>query len=116
MTLHAEHVRAALAKMPIRLEPIRPPATTSAITSRLKTRCSLLEEVVEALVDETDLDLPVAHLLHQVVPLVRRLGDDLRVARSHRAARARATRCGVKRSISSPRAYGRATSKTLKSG
>ena len=64
------------AKMPIRLEPISPPATMSAITSRLKTTSSLWRQVVEALVDEADLELAVAGLLEQVVPLVRRLAED----------------------------------------
>ena len=67
-----------VAKMPIRLEPIRPPVTTSAITSRLKSTSSLCHEVVEALVHEADLDLAVAHLLERVVDLVRQLDRHLR--------------------------------------
>ena len=64
--------------MPIRLDPIRPPVTTSAITSRLKSDVELRHELVEALVHEADLDLAVAHLLERVVDLVRQLGRHLR--------------------------------------
>ena len=104
-----------VAKIPIMLEPISPPTTMSATTSRLKASSELPHELVEPLVDEADLDLAVPDLLHEVVELVRRLGEHLRVADASRRAR-RATRCGANRSSMRSRAYGRATSKTLKSG
>ena len=85
MTLIPSTCGPAFAKMPIRLDPIRPPATTIAITSRLKTTSSAVQQVVETLVHEPDLDLAVPELLEHVVDLVRQL-------ERHRAA-ARATPC-----------------------
>ena len=105
-----------LAKIPIRLEPINPPATTSAITSRLNDDVELVHELVEALVHEADLDLAVARLLQDVVHLVRRLGSDARELAARLAPRAARAGCGVYRSSIRSRAYGFATSKTLKSG
>ena len=65
--------------------------------------------------DEADLDLPVAHLLEHVVHLVWQLARDPEQLRPSFCARS-ASRSGVKRSSISARAYGWATSKTLKSG
>ena len=76
----------------------------------------LVRQVVEALVHEADLELAAARLLEHVVPLVRHLAQDRRPASGSPCARARATRCGVYRWSIRSRAYGFATSKTLKSG
>ena len=75
----------------------------------------LVHELVQPLVDEADLDLPVAHLFEHVVHLVRQVARDPGQL-APLPVRARATRRGVKRSSMSARAYGRATSKTLKPG
>ena len=83
-----------VAKTPIRLEPIRPAATTNAMISRLNATSSLLHELVEPLVHEADLDLAVAHLLEHVVHLVRVLGEDRGELDDSRRARA-SMRCGV---------------------
>ena len=80
MTLTPLMVVPPLAKIPIRLEPISPPTTISAITRRLIAFCMLSEELIEPLVHEADLDLAVSDLLHEVVELVRHLGDHLRMA------------------------------------
>src|SRR5262245_19694879 len=45
-------------------------------------RVGLRHELVESLVDEADLDLAVANLLHEVVELVRSLGENPRVPES----------------------------------
>ena len=82
------------AKIPIRLEPIRPPATIERDHEPVEDDVELRAQLVEALVDEADLDLAVAELLHHVVHLVRQLAADLASATVSRRAR-ESTRRGV---------------------
>ena len=73
-----------------------------------------MHELVQALVDEADLDLSVAHLLERIVQLVRQLAAIWARLRASRVARGEAGRREA--ADIRLRAYGLATSKTLKSG
>ena len=103
-------------KIPIRLEPIRPPTVTQRDHEPVEGDVELAHELVEALVHEADLDLAVAELLEHVVHLVRQVARDPRQLEPLRARRASAPAAACSARASALRAYGLATSKTLKSG
>ena len=65
-----------VAKTPIMLEPISPAGDDERDDQPVEGDVELVHELVEPLVHEADLDLPVAHLLEHVVHLVRVVGED----------------------------------------
>ena len=73
----AEQVRPACRKDPDQAGTDEPAGYDHRHHEPVEDDVDLGHQVVEALVDETDLDLPVAHLLQRVVNLVRELERDL---------------------------------------
>ena len=73
MTLTPEEVRPARREDPDQARADQPADDDERDHEPVDERVALREQVVEPLVDEADLDLAVADLLHEVVELVRRL-------------------------------------------
>ena len=78
MHVHAEHVRAAGREDADQARPDQPAGDDERDHEPVEALLDARHELVEALVDEADLDLAVAHLLEEVVQLVRRLAQDAR--------------------------------------
>ena len=97
------------AKMPISAEPSSPPIDDDRHDEPVEDDVELVQELVQPLVDEADLDLAVAHLLQDVVHLVRQLERDpgrpgAPAAREEPAAAARTARASARaRTAARPR-------------
>src|SRR5258708_6220389 len=74
-----EHVRTALREDPDQARADQAAGDDQRNDEAVEHALHLLEEVVEPLVNEADLDLPVANLLHEVVPLKGSLAQNVRV-------------------------------------
>ena len=96
-------------------DPTRPAEYDQRHRDAVDGMVDVVGEVVEAGVADLDLEPALARLLHHVAQLIRQVAGNAASSRNSVLGPERDRR-GEKRSEIKPRAYGRATSKTLKSG